>query len=72
MFKIFAILVLISIIIYTNVFDRKSQYTGKETTFTGIVYKKKIKEDKIMESNSNIKIEIKYEIISDSIFPFLS
>ena len=48
MFKIFAILVLISIIIYTNVFDRKSQYTGKETTFTGIVYKKKIKEDKII------------------------
>ena len=47
LFKILSVIVFIITIIFTNTYQRKSIYQETETNFTGIVYKKKISENKI-------------------------
>ena len=47
LFKALALFILIIAIIYTNVYEKKSKYIGIETEFTGIVYKKKIRNKKV-------------------------
>ena len=61
--KVVTILFLIFIILFTKIYQKRSIYNGNETEVQGIVYKKKISEDKItLYVKGKEKVVINYYI----------
>lgn len=72
LFKLLSIFFLTGALLFTNIYTYKSQYTGNETTFVGIVTKYELKENKlVIEIKAKEKLIVNYKY-KDSIFNNLS